>query len=162
MIKNFLLIGFMIFGFYMTEAKGNICEYWQSKVDIEKPDFNFEIDETNPENAMRGIDCLLKLEGNKKEGLFSGATSDSVSQTFPPSSVEICALYYVSYLFYQDWKHADAIALVGRDSSINSDESVKKAFENYKFWLKKIKKTGLQKAREINLDPLSNSGIRWY
>jgi hypothetical protein len=161
MLKYCLLIVFMILGLQVMEAKADVCKYWQSQVDPEI-DVDFEIDETDPKNIITGIDCLLRLEGKKKEGLFSGATKDNVSQIFPTASVEICALYYASYLFNQDWKHANAIALVGKDGSINSDESVKKAFESYKLWLKKLKKVGLQKAREMKLDPLENSGIRWY
>lgn len=152
---------FVLLGLYVTEAKADTCKYWQSQVDTET-DVDIEVDETNPKNVIAGIDCLLKLEGNKKEGLFSGATRDNVSQTFPAASVEICALYYASYLFKQDWKHANAIALVGKDGSINSDESVKKAFKSYKLWLKKLRQVGLQKAREKKLDPLANSGVRWY
>lgn len=161
MLKNCLLILFILLGFQVMEAKADICKYWQSQVDMET-EVDFEVDETDPKNVLVGIDCLLKLEGNKKEGLFSGATKDNISQTFPAVSIEICALYYVSYLFYQDWRHANAVALVGNDGSINSDEVVKKAFESYKSWLKKLKKIGLQKARKMKLDPLANSGIKWY
>jgi len=161
MLKNFLLIMFMIFGLHVVNAKADVCKYWQSEVDSEI-DVDFEIDETNPKNVMTGIDCLLKLEGNKKEGLFGGATNDNVSQTFPAASVEVCALYYASYLFYQNWKHANAVALVGKDGSINSDESIKKAFKSYRLWLKTVKKIGLQKAREMKLNPLADSGVRWY
>jgi hypothetical protein len=161
MIRNSLLVMLMIFGIHAIDAKADVCKYWQSKVD-RGTDVDFEIDEEDPRNIIRGIDCLLKLEGIKEEGLFRGATQYDVSQIFPSASVEICALYYSSYLFTQNWKHADAIALVGNDESINSNESVKKAFESYRLWLRKLKKMGLRKARETKLDPLENSGVRWY
>ena len=161
MSKKILLIVFIILGLQVMEAKADVCKYWQSQVNAEI-DVDFEIDESDPKNVLAGIDCLLKLEGDKREGLFSGATNDNVSNIFPNASVEICALYYASYLFSQDWKHANAIALVGKDGIINSDESVNKAFESYKLWRKKLKKIGLQKARQMKLDPLANSGVRWY
>lgn len=161
MLKNSLLIVFIILGFQVMEAKADVCKYWQSQVDTET-DVDFEVDETNPKNVILGIECLLKLEGNKKKGLFSGATNDRVSNIFPAASIEVCALYYISYLFSQDWQHANAIALVGKDGAINSDESVRKAYESYRLWLKKIKKMGLQKARETKLNPLADSGVRWY
>lgn len=161
MFKTFLLIMVVFLGFHIVEAKEDICKYWLSQVDIET-EVDFDVDETNPKNVVEGITCLLKFKGNKNKGLFGGATKDTVSQIFPAASVEICALYYASYLFYQDWKHASAIALVDKDGVINSDKSVRKAYKSYERWLKIIKKIGLEKAREQKLDPLGGSDVRWY
>lgn len=161
MFKKLLLIALTIFFVFTTDSMAEVCKYWQAEVD---PDIEveFEIDETKSKNIMKGIECLLSLEGNKQEGLFGGATNESVSQIFPKSTIEICALYYISYLFYQDWNHASAVALVGSDGSLNSDETVKRAFERYRLWFTKIKKVGLQKARSQRIDPLEGSGMRWY
>lgn len=46
------------------------------------------------------------LEGDKSRGAFSGATHTAVSEIFPQSTVKICALYYISYLFYEKYDHA--------------------------------------------------------
>lgn len=161
MIKNVLATTVIMFAIYSSQVKAEECNYWHSEVD-QDIDVEIEIDKSDPKNVLKGIDCLLKLQGERKEGLFSGATNSNVSQIFPPASVEVCALYYISYLYYQNWKHADAVALVGKDGSLNSDGSVKKAFESYRRWRKKLDKIGLQKAREIKLDPLATSGVRWY
>jgi hypothetical protein len=161
MIEKYLLLTCLVVGVFVVNVNADVCRYWLGEVDTET-DVSYEIDESKPKNVMKGIECLLKLQGRRQEGLFSGATTDNVSQIFPPSSIEVCALYYVSYLFYGDWKHANAVALVGEDGSINSNESVKIAYESYRRWHKTLKKVGLQKARDMKLDPLSGSGVRWY
>lgn len=161
MLGKLLLLLMLICGVSIQEVKAGVCRYWQAEVDAEI-DVDFEIDETDTKNILTGIECLLKLEGKKKEGLFSGATSSSVSQTFPDASIEVCALFYASFLFYQNWEHANAVALVDEDGWINSADSIKRAFKSYRVWLRNGKRIGLQKARERKLDPLADSGIRWY
>lgn len=162
MLRNLLLLIVILFlGIHTANAQADVCKYWRAQVDT-ATEVDFEIDEATPQNILVGIDCLLKLEGQKEQGLFSGATNNNISQIFPSSSVEICALYYASHLFHQDWKHANAVSLVGRDGTLNSEKDVRQAFQSYRLWLKKLRKLGLKKAREIKLDPLADARIRWY
>lgn len=161
MFKNFLLFMFVILVLCTPEAKAEVCKYWLSEVDA-NTEVSFEIDKDNSNNILKGINCLLKLQGNRADGLFSGATNNRVSQIFPKASIEVCALYYISYLFYGDWEHANAIALVGEDKKPNSPKTVKTAFASYRKWFKTVQKIGLEEARKQKLDPLADSGVSWY
>jgi hypothetical protein len=146
----------------MTETTfADNCMYWKAQVDP-AVDVDFELDESNPAEVLKGIECLMKLEGKKSQGLFGGATGDNVSQLIPPASVEVCALYYVSYLFFEDWKHANGVALISADGRFNTGDATKKAFHSYRAWFKMVKKLGLSKARKLRLDPLANTNVRWY
>ncbi len=144
--------------------KNKCCEYWQSIVDtqVEISNEQEEIDENNPKVILNAIRCLLKLEGNKNKARYTGATKYEVSQTFEPARVEVASLYYISYLYYQKWDHADAIALVDKDGNISTKEAVQQAYKSYRKWYEDVKEVGLKKAREQNLDPLSGSAVRWY
>ena len=160
-MMNLLPVLFVILGICAANAKAEVCNYWLARVDS-NTEVDYEIEEENPKKILEGINCLLRLEGNKSEGLFSGATNFNVSEIFPPATVEICALYYISYLFNSDWTHANGIALYRKNGEINSDKSVRKAFVSYRRWFKKVKQLGLNEARKQKLNPLAGSGISWY
>ncbi len=112
--------------------------------------------------AFEAIDCLLMLEGNKNDSRIVGATRVDTSQTFGASSVEVAALYYVSVIFYRDWGHAGAAALVGQAVVGDRDVVVAAAYAAHKKWLVKVKQLGWETARAEKLDPLDGSGVRWY
>jgi hypothetical protein len=145
-------------------SEQEVCKYWLSRVDgdVNLPDQFKHVDESNIENIIVGIECLLTFEGNKKRARFSGATRHDVSQLFDPATVDIAALYYISYLFTQKWDHADAVAIVDKEGRVNTDESTKEAFQAYREWFKEVKKLGIYKARESRLDPFGGKNIRWY
>lgn len=140
------------------------CYYWHSKIaptakQVDSPNLN----ESHPDVIMGAIDCLLQLEGDKRPARFSGATNPSVSQTFKePAAVEVAALYYISYLFYQRWDHGDVVALRNRKGEYNTAETVKKSYQAYRKWFRKIRKMGLEKARKLQLDPLADTNIDWH
>jgi hypothetical protein len=161
------------------------CNFWQSRVNPEikmhskeeKPSTDLKVllknnnsfvpeepfNNLNQRETFFGIECLLNLEGNKKNSNLSGATRPDVSQTFGATTVEVAALYYVSYLFYQKWDHADAPFLVSqKNSKLNSDKAVSKAYKAYKKWFEKVREIGIEEARKQKLDPLEGSGVRWY
>jgi len=166
---------------FSPALKSDSCAYWQSFVDpkvsplgvrsqsdkkgkqlriIEKPlteDMN--IDE---QRILKGIQCLLNLEGSKHDSIFKGATGPLTSQTFGPTSVEVAALYYISYLYYRKWDYALAAQLVTDQGFVNDSDSIRKAYTAYKKWFKKVKQIGLEKARAEGLDPLDGTGISWY
>ena len=140
------------------------CLIWRSRVDStlirlqDAPGF----DEKNEQSVMEGIECLLRLEGNKNEANFSGVTNLEVSQFFEPATVEVGALYYVSYLYTGKWDHANAIALVDNNREPNAPKTVRRAYAAYRNWFQRVRKIGLAKARKIGLDPLKGKGVRWY
>lgn len=142
-------------------AQLSSCKYWYAKVDP-LVEANFHLDEKSPTNVLQGIRCLLQLKGRKAEGKFSGVTHTRVSQIFPKASVEVCALYYASFLFTQDWEHANAVALGFDDEPPNSRKAIDSAFKSYRKWLIRIEKVGLDEARRNKLDPLDGSKVSWY
>jgi hypothetical protein len=158
--KAFLII-FVTFFLCVADARADGCKYWLAQVDP-SVEVDFEVDEDDPENILKGISCLLELEGNRSDGLFGGATNTRVSQVFPNATVEVCALFYISYLFYGDWEHANGVALREESGNASSDKTVKTAFVTYRRWFDQVKKIGLEEARKKRLDPLSGSGVLWF
>ena len=150
--------------FSACNAKAQDCSYWYAAVGVDGVKYRGdEIDEKNPKKIIEGIECLIRLEGDKTNGAFSGATHFEVSQIFPRATVEICALYYISKLFYEKYDHSDGVALQDiKTRGFNSDESVRKAYESYRKWFEKVKEIGLEEARKQKLDPLEGSGVQWY
>ena len=65
----------------------------------------------------------------------------------------------------RNWEHADAVVLVEDNGKINGKTNsaaiVEKAFKSYRGWFEKVVKMGLKRARELKLDPLEGSGVRW-
>lgn len=100
--------------------------------------------------------------GNKHSAKFGGAQQLYVSQLFEPTTAEVAALYYISYLFYQKWDHADAVALRAENGEVDKPEAVRQAYQSYKKWFKEIKRVGLAKAREMKIEPLKDPKVHWY
>ena len=100
--------------------------------------------------------------GNKHSAKFGGAQQLYVSQLFEPTTAEVAALYYISYLFYQKWDHADAVALRDENGEVDKPEAVRQAYQSYKKWFKEIKRVGLAKAREMKIEPLKDPKVHWY
>jgi len=140
------------------------CLYWYSRVDprIKLPQDEKVPDVNDERELQKGIACLLQLEGNENPSSIKGATSPRTSQTFSTTSVQVAALYYVSYLYYEKWDHAHAAVLVDESSTKDQKKTVAKAFEAYRRWFGEVKKIGLHEARKAEADPLAGSGIRWY
>ncbi|MBX7060697.1 MAG: hypothetical protein K1X52_03500 [Pyrinomonadaceae bacterium] len=146
------------------------CTYWWGKADPEIKTDGPAIDETVSANVIAGIECLLKLEGRKRRGIRFGSKPE-VSQRVPMASVEVNALYTISELFYGSDAFATAVALIGVPPQLsgefgtlvfNSDEDTAKAFRSYRKWFQRVKEIGLKESRHCRLDPLANSGVRWY
>lgn len=151
-----------------AQDKNNVCYKWQTQVDPKLE--RIEIDESslNDNETLEAINCLLSLKGNKNQARFTGYTNVSTNVASTPprikksASVEIAALYYISYIFYNNWKHAGSVRLYDENTEeSNSKRNVKRAFKSYQEWYKRLSEFGLQKAREQKLDPLENSGISW-
>jgi hypothetical protein len=152
------------------------CNYWQAQVDpsINLPkDTNeaskkdlpsmFEIGEGEATKVLEATECLLKLKGKTSPSVYSSATIGfSISTRFPPPTVEVVALYYISALYHMKWRHANGIILTDKEGRKNTQKSIEVAYKAYEAWFEKVKKIGLQKAREEKLEPLANSGISWY
>jgi hypothetical protein len=140
------------------------CLYWQSRVDpgIRFPEGERIPDTRDEQQRLKGIECLLELEGNENPSSIKGATNPRTSQTFGGTPVDVAALYYASYSYYEKWNHAQAAVLVDERPKEDQKCRVRRAYDAYRKWYGEVKKIGLNKAREARLDPLDGSGIRWY
>jgi hypothetical protein len=153
-----------------SKNQNDVCYKWQTQVDPSLERIIFDKSILPDDEILEGIGCLLKLKGKTKKARFTGATrtnyksADQYKPPKHPASVEIAALYYISYLFYENWEHANSVSLFDQESkklNSNTKKSVKKAYKSYQKWFEKVKEIGLEKAREQKLDPLQNSGIAW-
>ena len=166
--QYYLLLVCLSFAVFMSDdsfaqSKNLTCADWHSKVDFNKPLVLVSPENKSQEDIFFAVNCLLQLEGKKEESNVAGASSGRVSNFFGATSVEVAALYYVSYLFYQKWDHADAPFLVNqRNRKLNSDKTVSKAYKAYKKWFERVREIGLEEARKQKLDPLADSGVEWY
>ena len=86
----------------------------------------------------------------------------NVSQNFAPASIEVAALYYISFLYTQKWDHASAMALRDEHGDIDKPEAVRRAFRSYRKWFDEVKRVGLFEAREMKLEPLKDTQVDWY
>lgn len=148
----------------------DVCYRWQTQVDPSLKRFKIDNSTLTDDEIQEGISCLLKLKGKTKIARFTGATRTNIysSELYKPpkhpASIEIAALYYISYLFYDKWEHASSVSLFDEESeeiNSNTKKSVEKAYKSYQKWFEKVKEIGLKKAREQKLDPLANSGVSW-
>jgi hypothetical protein len=148
----------------------NPCYRWQTQVDPSLKRVVIDNSTLTDAETQEGIGCLLSLKGRTKIARFTGATRgnyNSSTQYKAPdnrATIEIAALYYISFLFYKNWQHADSISLFDEGSEkINSNTkvSVRKAYKSYEEWFEKLKVIGVNEARKKKFDPLAGSGISW-
>jgi hypothetical protein len=122
------------------------------------------------QEASEAIGCLLNMEDDRRPSRFAAITQPQISQLFAPPPANLAALYYVSYIFSGNWLHGGAIALRGpqtqessaRGEYVTRQEAISRAYEAYRRWFAEVKRVGLRKAREENLNPLSGTGLEWY
>lgn len=141
------------------------CEYWQAKVDpsMRSTPVPEEAAPATDRETLAGMRCLLTLEGRTSPSTYESATVGyELSQRFDAPSVEVAALFYVSYLFYERWQHSRAMILIDRQGNRNSKKSIARAYIAYRAWLAKISEGELDRARKEAVDPLYGTGLHWY
>jgi hypothetical protein len=124
----------------------------------------------NEKETMAAMGCFLQLEENTHRSSLLGATWAGVSQLFDWAPVNLAALYYVSYLYTQNWKHGNAIALRGpgaEDAGVRwkyatTQAAIRTAYKSYRTWFARVNGMGLAKARAGKLSPLDGTGLSWY
>lgn len=153
-----------IFAINQNIEKNNIQLYWYSKVAANVlPPPNCEyINEDNTEHSLFAIEYLLTLEGDSHPAEFSGATHVGANSPNVTCTVEVAALFYISYIFYKNWQHADGVALLAFNKKLNDPETIKKAYSYYREWFALVKVIGIDQARELNIGPLDNKDISWW
>jgi hypothetical protein len=145
------------------------CAYWiyqitgdQSKRDLflqyQKDSIYLRDDE---KSIMCGIECLLKLEGDKRASKIGANLSLSNSRTdIPNPTVEVAALYKILEIYGQG-ENVHTIILRDNEGNGNTKKAIKKAYKYYREWFNQIKRIGLARARKNGLDPLENRDIYW-
>ena len=112
-------------------------------------------------SIMCGIECLLKLEGNKRKASVGANRSIYTSDVnIPNPTVEIAALVYISDIF-KGSPDIPVRRLYDKNPNATIDETVKKAYKYYREWFEEVKRVGLVKARQLGLDPLKNRDVHW-
>lgn len=177
--KKMTILLILVFWFGVTsqiaqtksdKGESSVCYRWRTQVDPSLQRVIIDKSTLTIGETQTAIGCLLKLQGNRKKARFTGSTqsnyysSDAYKPPKNPASIEIAALYYISFLFYNNWQHASSISLFDEESEeINSNTkiSVEKAYKSYQKWFEKVKEIGLEKVRKQKLDPLAGSGISW-
>lgn len=162
-------ISILVILYLYTATMAQKCEYWRSRVDLRYADTQLEVDEKDPRNILRGIECLLAEQGNQRPS-FLIRSQVHISDMLPVPTVEVSALYYISFLFNGDHTFAEAVALSDDPPKFfgdppqlkyNSKATIGRAFRSYRKWFRNVKQVGLDRARRLNLDPLDGSGVQW-
>jgi len=160
-------------------ADGDSRPTTQEKTDLPQKVLQKQIEQvSDPDNVkaltddqtMTAISCLLNLEGKTRPSKMGGATRRDVSQLFATAPINLAALYYISYLYTQNWKHAAAIALRGPSASSNDghgmyvtrQSAIQAAYEAYRKWFSQVKQNGLAHSRASGLSPLAGTNLEWY
>jgi len=151
-----------------TSDSNDVCYRWRTQVDPSTQRIVIDESVLSDLEVEEGIGCLLELKGLKGKARFQGDTRANYnkSEQYRPhkksASIEIAALYYASYLFENNWEHADAVVLVDDvTGKTNTNALVERAYKSYQAWFTKVVRMGLKRSRERNLDPLKGSGVRW-
>ena len=153
----------LLFSPCFAQKTGSNCQDWQSRIDSKTTFYFKNDDDKTQEEIYKGIDCFFRLKGKKQSSNIIGATRSDVSQLFfEPTSLEVAALYYITYMVYQRWDYAAAPYLVDRKGRLNTSRSVNEAYKAYKIWFERVKEMGLEEARKRSPNPLANSSVRWY
>ncbi len=139
------------------------CRQWDQRVDPTLGKTGVELDRTiSDKEFVEAVACLLKHKGDHRLARFGGATNPGVSQILPGATIELAALYYISYIFTGNWHHADGVALWNEDGVINPPGAIERAYSSYAKWFKVVQSLGLSAARKKHLDPLEGTKLRWY
>ena len=164
MVCSFIFLSSFSLSQNSQKNNTNCCLFWQSKID---PTLGKSKTYEDPlsladDEVLLAIDCLLKLEGNKNEASFGGAVNPQVSSVPQFTAVEVSALYYISYLYYQKFDHASIVALDDSSGEFSTQNAITEAYQSYRKWFEEVKKIGLAKAREQKLEPLAHTRVKWY
>lgn len=150
-------------GLPMSERGQALCRKWLVRVDPRLGKAAVLLPTTPSDmEVFEGIGCLMASRGNRNPARFSGATSPGVSHVLPAATVELAALYYISYLYSGNWRYGDGVALWNRDGVINPPGSIDVAYAAYTAWHEKLAEMGLSAARARHLEPLTGTGLSWY
>jgi hypothetical protein len=139
------------------------CASWQAIADPRRTD---EVDSSrlpSDSEVVEAIRCLLELEGDKSPGRFGGATrADTSAWVEEEATVELDALYAISWISWQRYDHAGIVALTRDGESLDSPDTVAEAFQDVRSWFERLKLEGIEALRSRGDAPLTSGRVRWY
>lgn len=139
------------------------CARWMKLIDPSAGKSSFAISFPIPEKEkLAAIECFLQAEGNQIPSRIEMTMSHNGGEQLPPPTIELAALYYVTYMFEEKWDHAGGFALWNRKAEINPPGSVQEAYKCYREWFSKLKELGFAEVKKRNLKPLDNSSVQWF
>jgi hypothetical protein len=122
--------------------------------------------------SLEVIQCLLGAENDTRPSAINGAIRLNVSQLFAPTTANLAALYFISYIYTGRFDHGAAVALRGEDAASDSKgryagyvtkpSAVHRAYRASRAWFAKARRMGLANARRAGLQPLDGTGLFWY
>lgn len=152
----------VVIGHAACASHASSCDLWRSKVD---PSIRLQGSDMaelpSDDAAIAAIECLLKSRGNTEPARFSGAVDDRVSQIFPDAPIELAALYFISFIYEKNWRHASAVAIDG-PRGVNTKATIAEAYDAYERWFVEVKRHGIAAAREHRRAPLDGTALHWY
>lgn len=139
------------------------CRSWVRYIDPTLGEGPIVIQLPIPEQEkLLAMQCFLRSEGNQNPARAKITMSFNGGRNLPQPTVEIAALYYISYLYEEDFEHALGIAFWDVQGCINPPGSVHLAYRLYEEWFAKVKGLGLEEARKQKLKPLATAKVKWY
>lgn len=139
------------------------CAPWRAIADPRRTD---EVDSSRlprDSEVVEAIRCLLELEGEKSLGRFGGATRDDTSAwAWEEATVELDALYTISWIFWQRYDHAGIVALTRDGEGLNPPGATAEAFRDVRTWFERLKVEGIEALRLRGDGPLTSGRVRWY
>jgi len=152
----------LLFDCSAASAHGARCTVWRSKVD---PSLSLQgraiAELPSDRDAVAAIACLLESRGDTRPARFSGAMDERVSQTFDRATIEVAALYFISFIYEKKWDHGMAVAIDGPDG-VNTDKTIRDAYAAYRRWFVKVKRYGIADCRKRGIAPLRGTSLAWY
>lgn len=151
----------LLFASSAAFARADRCTHWRAKVD---PSLSLQggiAELPSDQEAVAAIDCLLAKQGDTHPARFSGVTDLRVSQIFDQATIEVAALYVISFVYERNWDHGMAIAINGPDG-VSTKKTVRQAYAAYRRWFAKVKRYGIAECRRRGISPLKGTSLAWY
>lgn len=122
-------------------------------------------------DTLSMIEELLKFEGDARHCVvpircYNPAISQLYTRKEEHYSLQLEALFMINQLYFKEpFKFSPFPVLIDqntREYSTVSGHILKLAYNSYRVWFKKVRKEGLDRARNENLEPLTETSIAWW
>lgn len=158
-----LVCGSVVLSSDLPALDVNECASWNAIADPQRRDEVGSFRLPTDSEVIEAIECLLSLEGEKRPGRFGGATrADTSAWVEEEATVELDALYTISWIFWQRYDHAGIVALTRDGEGLNPPGATAEAFRDVRTWFERLKVEGIEALRLRGDGPLTSGRVRWY